>query len=149
MTASVNKVILIGNLGKDPEVKTTQDNQKIVTLSLATNETWNDKGTNTKKQRVEWHRVVIFNDVLANLATTYLKKGSKVYVDGQLHSHKWTDKNGVEHNTTEIAISKYRGELVLLDAVNTRVGGSDFSAQQTLPYNSPNVGAEINDEIPF
>ena len=113
--ASVNKVILVGNLGRDPEVRHTQDGKPIVNLSLATSETWKDRQTGERKERSEWHRVVIFNEGLAKVAEQYLKKGSTVYIEGQLQTRKWTDKDGAEKYTTEVVLGKFRGELTMLD----------------------------------
>ena len=115
MAGSVNKVILIGNLGRDPEVRSTQDGMKIVQLSVATSESWKDKASGERKDKTEWHRVVIFNERLAEVAEKYLRKGSKVYVEGQLQTRKWTDKDGAEKYTTEVVLSRFRGELTMLD----------------------------------
>jgi single-strand DNA-binding protein len=114
MAGSVNKVILVGNLGRDPEVRTTQDGNKIVQLNIATSETWNDRASGERKERTEWHRVVIFNENLANVAEKYLRKGRQVYVEGQLQTRKWTDQSGQEKFTTEVVLSRFRGELTLL-----------------------------------
>ncbi|HEY4134869.1 MAG TPA: single-stranded DNA-binding protein [Alphaproteobacteria bacterium] len=118
MAGSVNKVILIGNLGRDPEVRSTQDSMKIVQLSVATSESWKDKMSGERKDKTEWHRVVIFNERLAEVAEKFLRKGSKVYVEGQLQTRKWTDKDGVEKYTTEVVLSRFRGELTMLDGRN-------------------------------
>ncbi|MFO1028944.1 MAG: single-stranded DNA-binding protein [Acetobacteraceae bacterium] len=120
MAGSVNKVILIGNLGKDPEVRQTQDGSKIVNLTLATSETWNDRASGERKERTEWHRVVIFNDRIGDVAERYLKKGAKIYVEGSLQTRKWTDQQGQERYTTEVVIGRFKGELTMLD---TRGGG--------------------------
>ncbi len=120
MAGSVNKVILIGNLGRDPEVRSTQDGMKIVQLSVATSESWKDKMSGERKDKTEWHRVVIFNERLAEVAEKFLKKGSKIYVEGQLQTRKWTDKDNVEKYTTEVVLSRFRGELTMLDG---REGG--------------------------
>lgn len=114
MAGSVNKVILVGNLGRDPEVRYTQNNQKIVHLSIATSERWKDRMSGETKERTEWHRVVIFNENLAEVAERYLSKGRTVYVEGSLQTRKWTDQNGQERYTTEIVLQRFRGELVLL-----------------------------------
>jgi len=114
MAGSVNKVILVGNLGKDPEVRHTQDGKAIVNLALATSENWRDKSTGERKEKTEWHRVVIFNENLAKVAEQYLKKGSTVYIEGQLQTRKWTDKDGVEKYTTEVVLQNFRGELTML-----------------------------------
>src|SRR5918994_85933 len=111
MAGSVNKVILVGNLGKDPEGRHTQDGKAIVNLSLATSENWRDKATGERKERTEWHRVVIFNENLAKVAEQYLKKGSTVYIEGALQTRKWNDKDGQERYSTEVVLQQYRGEL--------------------------------------
>lgn len=121
--ASLNKVMLIGNLGKEPEVRHTQDGKAIVNLTLATSESWKDKATGEKKEKTEWHRVVIFNDGLAKVAEAYLKKGSTVYLEGQLQTRKWTDKDGVEKYSTEIVLQNFKGEMVLL-------GGKDNASDR-------------------
>jgi single-strand DNA-binding protein len=122
MAGSVNKVILVGNLGKDPEVRSTQDGSKIVNLTLATSETWNDRASGERKEKTEWHKVVIFNDRTADVAERYLKKGAKVYVEGSLQTRKWTDQSGQERYTTEVVIGRFNGALTMLD---TRSGGGD------------------------
>ena len=114
MAGSVNKVILVGNLGRDPEVRSTQDGNKIVNLSLATSERWKDKNTGEQRERTEWHRVVIFNENLGRIAEQYLRKGSTCYIEGQLQTRKWTDQQGVEKYTTEVVLQRFRGELTLL-----------------------------------
>ncbi len=123
MAGSVNKVILIGNLGRDPEVRSTQDGMKIVQLSVATSESWKDKASGERKDKTEWHRVVIFNERLAETAEKYLRKGAKIYVEGQLQTRKWTDKDGVEKYTTEVVLSRFRGELTMLDGRGGEGGG--------------------------
>jgi single-strand DNA-binding protein len=124
MAGSVNKVILVGNLGFDPEVRRTQDGRPIVNLRLATSDTWRDKATGERKERTEWHRVVIFNENLCKVAEQYLKKGSKVYVEGQLQTRKWQDQSGQERFTTEIVLQGFSGQLTMLDRAN---GGSSDS----------------------
>ena len=114
MAGSVNKVILVGNLGRDPEVRHTQSNQKIVHLAVATSERWRDRQSGEPRERTEWHRVVIFNENLAEIAERYLRKGSTVYLEGQLQTRKWTDQGGQERYTTEVVLSRFRGELTLL-----------------------------------
>ena len=114
MAGSVNKVILLGNLGRDPEIRNTQDGNKIVNLSIATSEKWKDRASGEPRERTEWHRVVIFNENLARIAEQYLRKGSSVYVEGQLQTRKWTDQQGVEKYTTEVVLGRFRGELTLL-----------------------------------
>ena len=125
MAGSVNKVILIGNLGRDPEVRHTNDGSPIVNLNVATSETWRDRNSGERKERTEWHRVVIFNERLAEVAQKYLQKGSKVYIEGQLQTRKWTDKDGAEKYTTEVVLQRFRGELTMLDS-RSGGGGGDF-----------------------
>jgi len=120
MAGSVNKVILVGNLGRDPEVRYAQSGAKIVNLSVATSESWKDRESGERREKTEWHRIVIFNDRLADVAEQYLRKGSKVYLEGQLQTRKWTGNDGIEKYTTEVVLQRYRGELTMLD---TRSGG--------------------------
>ena len=115
MAGSVNKAIIIGNVGKDPEVRSTQSGKKVVTLSVATSEMWKDRNSGERQERTEWHRVVIFNERLAEVAEKYVRKGAKVYIEGALQTRKWTDQSGVEKYTTEIVLQQFRGELTLLD----------------------------------
>ena len=122
MAGSVNKVILVGNLGRDPEVRSTQDGAKIVNLSIATSERWKDKNTGEPREKTEWHRVVIFNENLGRIAEQYLRKGSSVYLEGQLQTRKWTDQQGVEKYTTEVVLGRFRGELTLLSGRSEGVG---------------------------
>jgi len=161
MAGSVNKVILVGNLGKDPEVRHTQDGKAIVNLSVATSETWRDRNTGERKERTEWHRVVIFNENLAKVAEQYLKKGAKVYIEGQLQTRKYTDNSGAERYTTEVVLQNYRGELTMLDArgggggEGSFGGGDEFG--QSGPMERPRAGAakpqnfarDLDDEVPF
>ena len=153
MAGSVNKVILIGNLGRDPEVRTMQDGNPVVNLSVATSENWRDKTTGERREKTEWHRVVIFNDRLADVAQKYLRKGSKVYLEGQLQTRKWTDQSGVEKYTTEVVLQRYRGELTMLDSRGEGGGayesGGDFGAPSSAPAPASSSGADIDDEIPF
>lgn len=123
MAGSVNKVILVGNLGRDPEVRNTQDGTKIVHLSIATSESWKDRGSGERKERTEWHRVVIFNDRLGEIAERYLRKGSKVYLEGALQTRKWAGQDGQERYTTEVVLGRFRGELTLLDGRGESSGG--------------------------
>ncbi len=122
MAGSVNKVILVGNVGRDPEVRNSQDGGKIVNFTLATSESWNDRASGERKERTEWHRVVVFNDRIGDVVEKYVRKGSKVYVEGALQTRKWTDQSGVEKYTTEVVIGRFRGELTLLDS---RGGGGE------------------------
>lgn len=134
MAGSVNKVILVGNLGKDPEIRRTQDGRPIANLSIATSETWRDKGTGERKEKTEWHRVVIFNEGLCKVAEQYLKKGAKVYIEGQLQTRKWTDQSGVEKYSTEVVLQGFNSNLTMLDGRGggggsfSDDGGSDFGS---------------------
>jgi len=123
MAGSVNKVILLGNLGRDPEVRQTQDGTKIVHLAIATSERWRDKNSGEQREKTEWHRVVIFNDRLGEVAEKYLSKGRQVYVEGQLQTRKWTDQSGQEKYTTEIVLQRFRGELTLIGGRGDDMGG--------------------------
>lgn len=129
MAGSVNKVILVGNLGRDPEVRSTQDGMKIVNFPVATSERWRDRNSGEQRERTEWHRVVIFNENLARIAEQYLRKGSSVYLEGQLQTRKWTDQSGQERYTTEVVLQRYRGELTLLGGRGEGGGGGggDYS----------------------
>ncbi len=153
MVGSVNKVILVGNLGRDPEVRNTQEGQKIVQLSLATSEAWKDKVTGERKDKTEWHRVVVFNERLADVCEKYLRKGSKIFIEGQLQTRKWTDNNGQERYTTEIVLQKYRGEMMMLD--NRSEGGSlgvsepSFESGGYVSGHSSSSSHDLDDEIPF
>src|SRR5271156_1429224 len=126
MAGSVNKVILVGNLGKDPEIRRTQDGRPIANLSIATSESWRDKATGERKEKTEWHRVVIFNEGLCKVAEQYLKKGAKIYIEGQLQTRKWTDQSGVEKYTTEVVLQGFNSNLTMLDG---RTGGGSFSEE--------------------
>ncbi len=123
MAGSVNKVILVGNLGRDPEARQMQDGNMVVNLSLATSESWRDKNTGERREKTEWHRVVIFNDRLTDVAQKYLRKGSKIYIEGQLQTRKWTDQSGVEKYSTEVVLQRFRGELQMLDRAGDGGGG--------------------------
>ena len=148
MAGSVNKVILIGNLGRDPEVRHAQDGTKIVSLNLATSELWKDKTSGERKEKTEWHRVVIFNDRVADVAERYLKKGSKIYIEGALQTRKWTDKDGAEKYSTEVVIGKFRGELTLLDGRGEAPAGG-ASAGASGADAGWSASADLDDEIPF
>jgi single-strand DNA-binding protein len=157
MAGSVNRVILVGNLGRDPEIRTTQSGERVATLSLATSESWNDKQSGERREKTEWHRVVCFNERIVEVAERFLRKGSKVYVEGSLQTRKWTDQTGQERYTTEVVLSRYRGELTMLD---NRSGGSTAgdsgnadapgtpAPTQRAPAGKVFAG-ELNDEIPF
>ena len=149
MAGSVNKVIIIGNLGRDPEIRSTQDGKRIANLSVGTSERWKDKNSGERKERTEWHRVVIFNDGLAEVADKYLKKGAKVYIEGQLSTRKWTDNAGVEKYTTEVVLQPYNGVLTMLDAA--RSNGADAPARGRTPAQAaPPMRTDFpDDDIPF
>lgn len=146
MAGSVNKVILIGNLGRDPEVRHAQSGDKIVTLNLATSESWKDKNSGERREKTEWHRVVIFNDRVADVAERYLRKGSKIYVEGALQTRKWTDQSGAEKYTTEVVISRFKGELTLLDSADGSRSSGGQSGSDAGGWDAP---TDIDDEIPF
>ncbi len=160
MAGSVNKVILVGNLGRDPEIRTTQGGTRVANLSVATSETWRDRASGERKERTEWHRVVIFNDRLVDVVEKYLKKGSKVYLEGSLQTRKWTDNSGQERYSTEVVLQNFRGELTMLDG---RGGGTGEGGheQDEGGYGggasggsgpAPRRGGpprELDDEIPF
>ena len=123
MAGSVNKVILVGNLGRDPEIRSTQDGTRIANLRLATSENWRDRATGERKERTEWHSVAIFNERLVEIAEKYLRKGSKIYVEGQLQTRKWQDQQGQERYTTEVVLNRFKGELTMLDGAGGAGGG--------------------------
>jgi single-strand DNA-binding protein len=165
MAGSVNKVILVGHLGRDPEVRQTQANQKVVHLSVATGERWKDRQSGEARERTEWHRVVIFNENLADVAERYLRKGSPVYLEGQLRTRKWTDQGGQERYTTEVVVPRFRGELTLLGG-GREGGGTEFGSPEDFAsdtgYRSPAAGSgppergrptgvaeQLDDDIPF
>jgi len=152
MAGSVNKVILIGNLGKDPEVRRLTSGDPVVNLSIATSESWRDKASGERKEKTEWHRVVIFNENIAKVAEQYLKKGAKVYIEGQLQTRKYTDKDGAEKYSTEIVLQKYRGELTMLDGRGD--SGGDRMERSPAMAGAGEGGrsfqrADLDDEIPF
>ena len=146
--AGVNKVILVGNLGKDPEVRRMTSGEPVVNLSVATSESWRDKASGERKERTEWHRVVIFNENLAKVAEQYLRKGSKVYLEGQLSTRKWTDKDGAEKYSTEVVLNRFRGELVMLDGRSEGGGGGAGRSGSGEAPASFDRG-DMDDEIPF
>ena len=150
MSGSVNKVILVGNLGKDPEVRRMTSGDPIVNLSVATSESWRDKASGERKEKTEWHRVVIFNKNLAEVAEKYLRKGSKVYVEGQLQTRKWTDKDGAEKYSTEVVLQNFRGELTMLDGRNGGEGGGGGGGRIGASESPASFQRdEMDDEIPF
>lgn len=151
MAGSVNRVILIGNLGNDPDVRRTNNGDMVVTLSIATSESWKDKQTGERKEKSEWHRVVIFNEGLAKVAESYLKKGAKVYIEGQLQTRKWTDQSGVDKYTTEIVLQRYRGELQMLDGRSNDTGSNGIRGDNQQSYQAASTGSapDIETDIPF
>jgi single-strand DNA-binding protein len=165
MAGSVNKVILVGNLGKDPEIRRTQDGRPIANLSIATSETWRDKATGERKEKTEWHRVVIFNEGLCKIAEQYLKKGAKVYIEGQLQTRKWTDQQNVEKYSTEVVLQGFNSSLTMLDGRGggsggggsfggEDQGGGDFgsSSPSSAPRRAVAAGSrnsDMDDDIPF
>jgi single-strand DNA-binding protein len=173
MAGSVNKVILVGNLGRDPEVRHTQNNQKVVNMRIATSERWRDRQSGDQKERTEWHSVVIFNENLADIAERYLRKGSSVYVEGQLQTRKWTDQSGQERYSTEVVLSRFKGELTLLGGRGEGGGSADYGGgdfgddqgaggppQRSAPTprgpaggqgraKAPSIADDLDDDIPF
>ena len=151
MAGSVNKVILVGNLGKDPEVRRMTSGDPIVNLSIATSESWRDKASGEKKEKTEWHRVVIFNKNLADIAEKYLRKGAKVYLEGALQTRKWTDKDGVEKYSTEVVLQNFNGTLVMLDSRGGGEGGAYAGGARVGASEAPASFQrdEMDDEIPF
>ena len=149
MSASVNKVILVGNLGRDPEVRHTSNGDAIVSFSIATTESGRDKSTGDRKDRTEWHNVVIFNDALGKVASQYCKKGSKVYLEGQLQTREYTDKDGNQRKTTEVVLQRFRGELTLLDSRkdDDGTGQREKPTMRDMRRDSPQ--APLDDEVPF
>lgn len=161
MAGSINKVILVGNLGADPEVRSTQDGRELANLRIATSDSWKDKSTGERREKTEWHRVVIFNDGLVNIAKNYLRKGSKVYVEGSLQTRKWTDQSGQEKYSTEIVLQGFNSVLTMLDGKGGAGGGDgdreysqeSYGGGSSAPrstYSHPQRSAvELDDEIPF
>jgi single-strand DNA-binding protein len=165
MAGSINKVILVGNLGRDPEIRSTQDGMRIANLAVATSETWRDKMSGERKERTEWHRVVIFNERLAEIAEKYLKKGAKVYVEGALQTRKWADNSGQERYTTEVVLTRFRGELTMLDGARGAGGSPPIEGGYDEAYSGGGFGDEpraaatparsrtpvneLDDDIPF
>ena len=157
MAGSVNKVILVGNLGRDPEIRSLQDGNRVANLSVATSESWRDKSSGERRERTEWHRVVIFNERLVEVAEKYLKKGAKVYLEGQLQTRKWTDQSGAEKYTTEVVLQRFRGELTMLDSRGGGGGGGEGGPGEPASEPATAGGAgrgpapvsDLDDEIPF
>jgi single-strand DNA-binding protein len=152
MAGSVNKVILIGNLGRDPEVRSFPSGGKVANLNIATSERWRDKQSGENRERTEWHRVAIYNENLVRIAEQYLRKGSKVYIEGQLETRKWQDQSGADRYTTEITLRQFRGELTLLDGKGEGGGGGGFDQDRGGSFGDEGRGSpagQIDDEIPF
>jgi single-strand DNA-binding protein len=149
MAGSVNKVILVGNLGRDPEIRRMPSGDPICNLSVATSESWRDKASGERKEKTEWHRVVIFNPNLSEVAEKYLRKGAKVYLEGQLSTRKYTDKDGQEKYSTEVVLNRFRGELVMLDARGEGGGGGARMSGGAEAPASFDRGGDLDDEIPF
>lgn len=158
MAGSVNKVILVGNLGADPEVRNMPDGSPVVNLRVATSETWKDRSTGERRDRTEWHRVVIFNENLAKVAENYLRKGSKVFLEGQLQTRKWTDQNGQDRYSTEVVLQRYRGELQMLDSRNEGGSSGGHSNNDNGGFGGSSSGGQsggfgsdngLDDDIPF
>lgn len=155
MAGSVNKVILVGNLGADPEIRRLNSGDPVVNIRIATSESWRDKNSGERKEKTEWHNVVIFNDNLAKVAEQYLKKGMKVYVEGQLQTRKWTDQQGQDRYTTEVVLQKFRGEIQMLDSRGQGGGSQDQNANRAgnsareEPKQEPNYASDLDDSIPF
>jgi single-strand DNA-binding protein len=163
MAGSVNKVILVGNLGKDPEIRSTNDGTKVAQLSIATSENWRDKASGERREKTEWHRVVIFNENLVTVAERFLKKGAKVYLEGAIQTRKWTDNSGQERYTTEVVLQRYRGELTMLDGRQGGGGEGDSdegggyggggygggNRNTVAPSRAPAPSHDLDDDIPF
>jgi single-strand DNA-binding protein len=163
MAGSVNKVILVGNLGRDPEIRSLQDGNKVANLSVATSESWRDKASGERRDKTEWHRVVIFNERIIDVVEKYLKKGAKVYLEGQLQTRKWTDQSGVEKYTTEVVLQRFRGELTMLDSRGGGGGGENAMAEAGGDEGGYSAGpssrgsggggrapaSDLDDDIPF
>lgn len=162
MSGSLNKVTLIGNLGKDPEIRSMQNGRQMASLTIATNESWKDKTTGERRDKTEWHNVVIFSEGLVKVCQNYLKKGSKVYIEGQLQTRKWQDQDGRDRYTTEVVLQGYNATLVMLDNRNSNEGGAGFSnnnsmaspvfgqgADTSSSSQAPSFVKELDDEIPF
>ena len=148
MSGSLNKVMLIGRLGQDPEVRNTQDGRSLCTFSIATSESWNDKNTGEKREKTEWHRVVVFNEGLVNIVQQYVKKGSNVFIEGQLQTRKWEDKDGIEKYTTEVVLQGFNSTFKMLDNRNSTSTDNNFSQDNAIS-DSSNFDTEIDDDIPF
>src|ERR1700742_5231127 len=159
MAGSVNKVILVGNLGRDPEIRATQDGREICNLRIATSESWKDRNSGERKEKTEWHRVVMFSEALVKVAKSYLRKGSKIFVEGQLQTRKWTNKDGIEQYSTEVVLQGFNGSLTMLDGKRDGAGASgggeeytqdrSYGGGNSAPQRSKVAEAELDDKIPF
>ncbi len=151
---SINKVILVGNVGQDPEIRTTGDGREIASFSLATSESWKDKSTGEKRDKTEWHRLVIFSQGLVGIAKSYVKKGTKLYIEGSLQTRKWTDKDGVEKYTTEVVLQNFNSTLQILDSRNGSSAGDSYASSSSSSASSSRSRSDVSveehdDEIPF
>jgi len=152
MAGSINKVILVGNLGRDPEIRNLQSGDRVCNLSVATSETWRDKASGERRERTEWHRVVIFNQPLVEVAEKFLNKGRKVYIEGQLQTRKWQDQSGQDRYSTEVVLQRFRGELQILDSRGEGGGGGgggDYESGGAPSGGEEAPGGDLDDEIPF
>jgi single-strand DNA-binding protein len=158
MAGSVNKVILVGNLGADPEIRSLNSGDRVANLRIATSETWRDRGSGERKEKTEWHRVVVFNENIVKVCEQYLRKGAKVYIEGAIQTRKWTDQSGAEKYSTEIVLQKFRGELTMLDGRGDNEGAGEgggynggFSSGPRAQSSAPreDFSADLDDEIPF
>ena len=150
MAGSLNKVLLIGRLGNDPEIKQMQNGKSVARLSVATSESWKEKNTGERKEKTEWHRVVIFNEGLVNVVQKYLKKGAQVYIEGQLNTNKYTDSNGQEKYSTQVVLQGYNSSLTMLDGKNSLSGDSKKIDNSQLPsYDMPDISQDPDDKVPF
>ena len=152
MAGSVNKVILVGNLGRDPEMRAMQSGDRVANLSVATSENWRDRQSGERREKTEWHRVVIFDQNLVEIAEKYLKKGSKVYLEGQLQTRKWSDQSGQEKYTTEVVLQRFRSTLTMLDSRTESGGGGNFETSSSPSgggSDGPPAAGDFDDEIPF
>lgn len=145
MASSLNKVTIIGNVGKDPEIRSTQNGKEIASLTVATSDSWKDRTTGERIEKTEWHRVVVFADGIVNIIKNYVKKGTKLYIEGSLQTRKWTDSNNQEKYTTEIVLQQFNSNIILLSGKGDPVGGSSLSESETAPMEMD----DIDDEIPF
>ena len=148
MAGSVNKVILVGNLGADPDVRSTKDGRPVVNLSVATSESWRDKNSGERREKTEWHRIVVFNEGLVNIIQQYVKKGSNVFIEGQLQTRKWEDKDGIEKYTTEVVLQGFNSTFKMLDGRNTNSIENNFDQNNSIS-DSGNFDADIDADIPF